>query len=210
MTSVAHPTLLRIDASSRIEGSVSRRLADAAQAQWKRNFAHGSIRHRDLTASPIDHIRESTIEGFYTPPEQLTEELRGATALSDHLIEELETCHTVLISSPMYNFGVPSTLKAWIDQVVRIGRTFTYSGGRFEGLITRPRAVLALAYGAAGYRGPLAGMDHLRPYLTSILNFIGIAQVEVIAAEATTGDAGTVAAQIRAAERSARNLFSEP
>lgn len=181
-----NPILLRIDASSRTEGSASRRLADAVEARWRAAHPHGQVRHRDLAREPIPHIAAATIAGYYAPPEAMTRDLRAATRLSDELIAELKGAHTLLIAAPIYNFSLPSSLKAWIDQVVRIGHTFAYEDGRFSGLVRGPKAVLALAYGAAGYQGPLAAMDHLRPYLGQLLPFIGIEEVEVVAAEATT------------------------
>jgi FMN-dependent NADH-azoreductase len=202
MTSTPFPTLLRLDASARHEGSHSRQLGDRVESAWRARHAGGRVLRRDLAAEPLPHIGATTIAGYYTPPDQLTPALRDATALSDRLIAELQSADTLLITSPMYNFSVPSALKAWIDQVVRIGHTFAYEGGSFRGLVTRPRAVLALAYGAPGYvGGPFAAMDHLQPYLASLLGFLGIAQVDVVAVEATTADAGTVATQAAAAQR---------
>lgn len=208
MTDVTHPTLLRIDASARLAGSTSRRLADGIESRWKAQFPRGTVIRRDLAADPISHITDITIQGFYTPPDQLTAALRAAIAHSDSLIAELKSAHTVLISTPIYNFALPSALKAWIDQIVRVGHSFAYEDGQFRGLVKGPRAVLALAYGAGGYQGPMAAMDFLRPYLSSLLNFIGIAQVQVIAAEATTADAATAAAQVDAAEREIQSLFT--
>jgi FMN-dependent NADH-azoreductase len=202
MTSPLPPTLLRIDASSRHDGSHSRQLGDLVESAWRARHAHGRVVLRDLAAEPLPHIGAATITGYYTPTDQLTPELRAATALSDRLIAELQSAHTLLIASPMYNFSVPSALKAWVDQVVRIGHTFAYEGGAFRGLVTKPRAVLALSYGAPGYlAGPLAAMDHLQPYLAALLGFLGITQVDVVAVEATTADAATVAAQAAAARR---------
>ena len=194
------PILLRIDASARTQGSHSRRLADAAQALWLARHPAGRVVRRDLATDAVPQIDALTIQGFYTPPEQFTDELRTATALSDELIAELVGAHTVLIASPIYNFGVPSALKAWIDQIVRIGKTFSYDGSAFAGLVNGPRAVLALAYGTAGYQGPMRDLDHLRPYLTQVLNFIGIADVRVAAAEATVGDAPAVESRMQDAE----------
>jgi FMN-dependent NADH-azoreductase len=202
MSSSSLPTLLRIDASARHEGSHSRQLGDRVEAAWRARHAGGRVLRRDLAAEPLPHISATTIAGYYTPPEQLTPSLRDATALSDRLIAELKSADTLLITSPMYNFSVPSSLKAWVDQVVRIGHTFAYDGSAFQGLVTRPRAVLALAYGGPGYiGGPFAAMDHLQPYLASLLGFLGIAQVDVVSVEGTTADAGTVAAQAVAAQR---------
>lgn len=202
------PTLLRIDASARSEGSFSRRIADAVETRWRAAYPHGRVIRRDLAARPIAHIDDATIRGYYTPAADLTPELRAATALSDALIAELETAHTVLIASPIYNFSVPSALKAWIDQVVRIGHTFAYENHAFRGLLDGPRAVLALAYGAGGYAGPLRSMDFLRPYLEGVLRFIGIEQIDVLAGEATTADAATANANLDAARAGAASLFA--
>lgn len=208
MTDTTTPTLLRIDASARTEGSYSRHLADQVQAHWQVQFPHGRVMRRDLTADPIPHIVNATIQGFYSLAGQMTPELLAATARSDELIVELKAAHTVLISAPIYNFSTPSSLKAWIDQVVRIGQTFAYENGQFRGLVTGPRAVLALAYGAGGYQGPLAAMDHLRPYLTSLMGFLGIADVRVVSVEATTADTATVGKNVQAAGREIANLFT--
>lgn len=194
-------TLLRIDASSRHDGSHSRQLGDMVESAWRARHAGGRVLLRDLAAEPLPHIGAATIAGYYTLPDQLTPGLRAATALSDRLIAELQSAHTLLIATPMYNFSVPSALKAWVDQVVRIGHTFAYEGGVFRGLVTKPRAVLALSYGAPGYAGPMAALDHLRPYLASLLGFLGIEQVDVVSVEATTADAATVEAQTAAARR---------
>lgn len=201
------PTLLRIDASARTTGSHTRRLGDAAEAMWLQRHPRGTVLRRDLARQPLPHVDELTIQGFYTPANQLTPALRQATALSDELIGELKGAHTVLIAAPIYNFGVPSALKAWIDQIVRIGHTFAYDGSRFEGLATGPRAVLALAYGTQGYLGPMRDHDHLRPHLQQVLEFIGITDVRVASAEATVADADTVSRNLQAAERELAGLF---
>lgn len=202
------PHLLRIDASARQDGSFSRRLADGVQRAWQAAHPHGRVVVRDLARQPVPHIEDATIKGYYTPATELTPALLQATALSDTLITELKGAHTVLIGAPIYNFSLPSSLKAWIDQIVRIGHTFAYEGGQFRGLVKGPRAVLALAYGAGGYQGALATMDHLRPYLESLLPFIGITDVETLAVEATTGDAALVQDALDAALSVATALFA--
>lgn len=209
MKNPANPTLLRIDSSARMHGSVSRLLADEIEKAWLGAYPGGEIRRRDLAADPLPHINEFTIKGYYTPPEQMTSELRAATALSDVLIAELKSAHTLLISAPIYNFSLPSSLKAWIDQVVRIGHSFAYDGQNFSGLVTQPRAVLALAYGAAGYQGPMKDMDHLGPYLTQLLGFLGLPLVDRIAVEATTGDALAVSDAVKTAQAAIPALFQQ-
>lgn len=209
MPNTSTPTLLRIDSSARTTGSQSRHLADTIERAWRQAHPNGSVQLRDLAQSPLPHISQFTIQGYYTPAEQMNNGLREATALSDALIAELKSAHTLLISAPIYNFSVPSSLKAWIDQIVRIGHTFAYDGNRFTGLVTQPRAVLALAYGAAGYQGPMKDMDHLRPYLTQLLGFLGLPRVDVVAVEATTGEAMALSTAVAAAEASIPVLFRQ-
>jgi FMN-dependent NADH-azoreductase len=208
MTTNPPPILLRVDSSARTEGSHSRHLADLAQARWQAAYPHGRVLRRDLAVQPVAHIEAATIQGFYTPAEQMTPSLRAALAKSDELIAELKAAHTLLISAPIYNFSVPSALKAWIDQVVRINQTFSYDGKGFDGLVKGPRAVLALAYGAAGYGDAMAGFDHLKPYLTSLLNFLGVTDVQTVSVEATTADADTVEKSRAGAERQVNALFA--
>lgn len=208
MSTPQTPKLLRIDSSARTEGSVSRQLADGIAQAWLQAHPIGSVITRDLALAPLPHIAAQTIQGFYTPADQLTPELRNATALSDQVIAELKGAHTVLISAPIYNFGVPSSLKAWIDHIVRIGHTFSYDGQQFTGLVKGPQAVLALAYGAGGYADALAPMDHLRPYLIQLLGFLGIERIDAVSAEATTADPATAAQQITAAQARIQDLFS--
>lgn len=201
--------ILRIDASSRFAESHSRRLADRIEEQLKKETPHYEIKRRDLASQAIPHITNDTIAGFYTPPEAMTPALQEATALSDKLIAELKGADTLLLSSPMYNFGVPSALKAWIDQVVRINATFSYDGSNFAGLVPAKRAFIATAYGAAGYgeSGDFAAMNFLDPYLVSLFSFLGIGEVKVIRVESTTADEAAIADAWQAAENEIAQAF---
>jgi FMN-dependent NADH-azoreductase len=190
------PTLLRIDSSSRRNGSHSRALADAFESAWVARFPGAAIVRRDLVANPIGHIHETTIAGFYTPAEKLDGKLKDAVALSDQLIGEINAADTILIATPMYNFTVPSALKSWIDQIVRINRTFSYDGTNFAGLVKARRVVVVAAFGAGGYGDALAGADFVTPYLKFLFGFLGVSDVTVIPAEATTADAATVATNV--------------
>lgn len=197
-------TILRIDASSRPavdpaggEGSYSRDLADWIVASLQARDTSAQILHRDLAADPIPHIADATIKGFYTPKEELTDSLHAALALSNAVIAELKAADVIVISAPIYNFAIPSALKAWIDHVLRIGHTFAYEDGQFRGLIADRPVYLALSYGAAGYGdgGPLNAYDQMKPYLEMVLNFIGLNSVTPFSVEATTADAETIKAQ---------------
>lgn len=183
-------TLLRIDSSSREEGSNTRSLGDHFVQSWAAANLGGRVIDRDLIAPDVPHLQADTIRGYFTPPDLLTPELLQATRLSDSLVAELQSATEILITAPMYNFSVPASLKAWIDQIVRIGHTFSYDGTSFTGLVKAERAYLICAYGAAGYvnGGPFSGANFLEPYLRFLMSFLGVKDVEVISIESTSGD----------------------
>jgi FMN-dependent NADH-azoreductase len=189
--------LLRIDASSRHEGSHSRAVADDIIAALRASHPGLAVTTRDLALSPVEHIRTATIAGFYTPTESMTAELKDAVALSDAIISEVEAADVILVATPMYNFSIPSALKAWIDQLMRINKTFSYDGKSFGGLLSGKKAYVAVAYGAGGYvgNGPFASADFVTPYLRFLLGFMGISDVTFIPVETTTGGPDIVAAE---------------
>ncbi|MBV8428595.1 MAG: NAD(P)H-dependent oxidoreductase [Hyphomicrobiales bacterium] len=202
-------TLLRIDSSSRTLGSRSRELGDSFEAEWLASRPTTRVVHRDLAADPVPHIADQTIAGYYAAPEEMTGELRAATALSDNLIAELKSADVLLITVPMYNFSIPSALKAWIDHIVRINHTFSYDGRAFTGLVTGKHAYIACAYGAAGYDGgPLSAYNLLQPYLQLLLNFLGFSDVTFIGVEATTADNNVVRANLDAACRQVKQTIA--
>ena len=195
-------TLLRIDSSARVQGSHSRELGDHFEKAWLARHPADLVLRRDLAAEPIPQITAQTIAGFYTPADKMTEDGRAATALSDNLIAELQSSDVLLLTVPMYNFSIPAALKAWIDQVVRIGQTFSYNGTSFAGLVTVKQAYVLCSYGAGGYldAGPLSAFNLVEPYLKLLLGFVGISQVQFFAAEATTADDATVEAKMQQAK----------
>ncbi len=188
--------ILRIDSSSRLNGSHSRELGDYLETRWKSVQPDIQFTRRDLAKEPVEQIRQDTITGFYTPADAMTDELGAATALSDKLIHELQTAGTLLITTPIYNFGIPASLKAWIDQIVRIGHTFSFDGTNFSGLAKPETAIVCAAYGASGYEdgGPFRAANFLEPYLDFILKFLGMPTVHFISVQATTADTAAVEA----------------
>ena len=182
------PSLLRIDSSPRGADSHSKFIADTVQNQLVLNTPDLDIRQRDLSRLEIPSISQDTITGFFTPKENFTPELEEATLLSDQLIHEIKGADTLLISAPIYNFGVPSSLKAWIDQIVRVGETFSFDETGFSGLVGGKKAILALSYGAQGYvdNGDLSAMNFFEPYLVALLKFIGIEDIAVFRIEGTS------------------------
>ncbi|WP_425236332.1 FMN-dependent NADH-azoreductase [Ulvibacterium sp.] len=166
--------LLRIDCSSRIVGSHSRNLADYFEKKWKLVNSSGTVIYRDLAKQQLPHIQNNTIEGFYTPLEHMSPESKQATALSDELIEELKSVDDILISSPLYNLNIPSNLKAYFDQVVRVGRTFNTNEKGYYGLLEDKSAYLATVKGGR-YKGTfMESHDFQEPYLKAILGHMGI------------------------------------
>lgn len=196
-------TILRLDASSRDSGSVSRLVGDHLEAKLLAATPGATVVRRDLAAAALPHIANTTIAGFYTPADQMTPDLRAATALSDQLIGELKSADILLLTTPMYNFSLPSALKAWIDQISRIGHTFAYDGTSFSGLLKVKTAYIACAYGAAGYAEgqPFRAANFVEPYLRFLLTFLGVAEVRFFNVEATTAGEAAVTANLATAQR---------
>ena len=180
-------TLLCLDSSPRAARSHSRQLTAHYSQAWQAAHPDGTVVHRELGITPVPLVSEDWIAGAYSDPAGHTPEQQAAIAVSNELVDELFAADELLIGAPMYNFGVPASLKAWIDQVVRVGRTFEYPS--YQGLVTGKRATVITARGGAGY-GPGEAMAHLDaevPYLKQILGFIGITDVAVIYADNTAG-----------------------
>lgn len=178
--------LLRIDCSSRTVGSHSRALADYFEHNWKLANPDGNVIYRDLAKHHLPHIQNNTIEGFYTPLEQMSPENKKSTALSDELIEELKSADEILISSPLYNLNIPSNLKAYLDQVVRIGHTFNINENGYYGLLENKSAYLATVKGGI-YKGTfMEQYDFQEPYLKAILGHMGIKTQGLFSLEGTS------------------------
>ena len=174
-------SILRIDASARRDGSVSRDLSDRIIAR----FAEADVTARDL-AEGLPLIDEDWVGANFTPAEQRTDAQKAKLALSDTLIEEIKAADTLIIGLPIYNFGVPAALKAWVDLVARAGVTFQYTEQGPKGLLEGKRAVVAVASG-----GTEAGsaIDFATGYIRHVLGFIGIHDVEFVTADRLMVDA---------------------
>jgi len=168
-------TTLHIDSSARFEASITRQLtADIAASQT------GPVVKRDLAQAPLPHITEDWVAANFTPAPERTEAQAQTLALSDILVAELQAADTVVIGLPIYNFGVPAALKAWIDLIARAGLTFKYGPNGPEGLLTGKRAIIAVASGGTASGSDI---DFATPYLKHALGFVGITDVTVIAAD---------------------------
>ena len=174
-------TVLRIDASARRDGSISRELTDKVLAQLN----PATTVTRDL-ADGIPLITEDWIGANFTPADQRSAAQVETLALSDELVAELKAADAIVIGVPIYNFGVPAALKAWIDQVARAGLTFQYSETGPKGLLEGKRAIVVVASG-----GTEAGsaIDFASTYMRHVLGFVGITDVELVTADRLMVDA---------------------
>jgi FMN-dependent NADH-azoreductase len=169
------PTLLHIDSSPLYGRSVSRQLTDAFVTQWRSSQPNGTVVDRDLNATPIPPVTAEWVGAAYTPDEARTPQQRELLALSDTLLAELEQADEYVFGVPMHNFGVPSVLKLWIDQIARVGRTFSYADGTPKGLLTGKKATFIIATG--GIYDPqtqMASFNFVEPYLRSVFGFLGV------------------------------------
>lgn len=173
-------TVLHIDASARLTGSTSRVLS--ARIVEKLG---GEVIRRDLTDA-IPQIDETWVNANFTPADQRTAEQAETLSLSDSLIAEIKAADVLVFGVPIYNFGVPAALKAWVDQIARAGVTFRYTENGPEGLLEGKRAVIAVASG-----GTPAGseIDFATGYMRHIMGFIGIHDVELVTADRMMVDA---------------------
>jgi FMN-dependent NADH-azoreductase len=170
--------LLRIDSSARA-ASVTRQLTARAAEEWKKNHPD-EVMHRDLSATQIPPITDDW-GGTRLEASELTPAQRAYLSTSDQLIEELRAADTIIIGAPMYNFSISSLLKAWIDQIVRVGKTLAYGPEGPRGLLDAKKVTVITARGGAYEKGTAReALDFQEPYLRSILGFIGLTDVTFI------------------------------
>ena len=189
-------TLLQINASMFSTGGQSTRLADQFVAGWRAANPGGRVVVRDLGRDPVPHLTAERFAAFLAKPDDRTPEQHAIAAYSDALIDELKRADVVVLGLPMYNFGVPSTLKSYFDHIARVGVTFRYTEKGPVGLLTGKKAYVFATRG-----GQYAGtpMDTQTTFVRTFLRFVGIDDVEFIYAEGLAmGDASKANALARA------------
>jgi FMN-dependent NADH-azoreductase len=172
--------VLVIESSARQQGSISRQLTEQFIANWRAAHPADQIKVRDLAVDQVPHLDANLLGGWMTPAEQQSEPEQTALALSNLLTDELLAADVLVLAAPMYNFAIPSTLKAWLDHVLRAGVTFKYTATGPQGLLSGKRAFVLTARGGI-YAG--SAQDHQEPYLRQALAFVGIHDVSFIHAE---------------------------
>ena len=172
-------TLLQINASLAGANGQSSRLAQRFVADWQAKNPEGRVITRDLASEPVPHLTAERFQAFLSQPEARTEEQRTHAEYSDALIEEIKNADTIVFAVPMYNFSVPSTLRAYFDHIARGGVTFRYTATGPEGLLKGKKAYVFITRG--GIYADAA--DTQTPYLKQFLGFIGITDVNFVYAE---------------------------
>lgn len=189
---MTHPTplsptrVLEISASGRRDGSASRRLSRELAHVIARRHETSEITRRDL-ADGVPFVDSGWIDAAFTPADERSEAQRAALAESDRLVDEIFEADVLVIGTPMYNFGPPAALKAWIDMIARAGLTFRYTQEGPVGLVNGKKAYVVVATGGVAVG---SDADFLTPWLRLMLNFIGITDIEFIAADRLQADAG--------------------
>lgn len=174
-------TVLRIDSSVRKDESVTRDLTNRIVARLNAD----EVITRDLIETP-PLVDEAWATANFTPADKRTDAQKEILALSDTIIDELRAADTIVIGLPIYNFMIPASLKAWVDQFIRAGVTFRYTEAGPEGLLPNKRAILAVASGGTGVGSEI---DHATTYMKFILGFVGITDVSIVAADLLAIDA---------------------
>lgn len=171
--------ILRIDSSGRTSGSTTRMLGDRVIDELRAEYGAVTVTARDV-ASGLPFVDGAWIEANFTDPTARNSSQQAALSCSDTLVEEIKDAEVLVIGVPVYNFGVPAALKAWIDLVARARLTFRYTESGPEGLVKGTKAYLVVASGGVAVDGP---NDFATPYIRHALAFLGITDVEVVAAD---------------------------
>ena len=180
------PTLLVVEASPRRDQSMSRGLTQRFVEAWTSGHPDGQVVTRDLTTTDLPYVTQPWLNAYFTPADQQTAEMKELLRLSDELVAEVLAADHIAIGTPVYNYNVPAILKAYIDHIVRKGKTLGFGG---EGLVHRTKCTILMASGGSYHEGsPIRDRDIATHYLRLILKVIGIEDVTVVAG----GNAKTV------------------
>lgn len=175
--------ILHLISSPRGEASMSIKLGNAIIERLQAENAASTLTVHNLTKTPFPHLEEVHLASFFSPAENHTPELVEAIKQSDAAIAELKNADVIVIGVPMYNFGIPSTLKTWIDHIARAGQTFRYTEKGPEGLIKNKKVYLAIATGGVYSESPMKAFDFTESYLRTTLGFLGMTDITVFRVE---------------------------
>ena len=199
--------VLHLDASPRGDSSHSRQVSGELVQALLQAHPGATVTHRDLGRQEIPYVTEEFIGAIYTPAEARTAEQKAALALSDEMIAELKAADVYVVGVPMYNLTVPGVFKSYVDQVTRVGETFSPS---YEGLLKNKKVIIVTARGGGGY-GPgeaREAYNHQDPYLRTIFGFVGVTDQTFIHVNGTAGGDDVVNGALAAARAQIREVVS--
>jgi len=193
-------TLLRIDSSIRQTNSVSRMLGDFFVSHWSKKNPEGKIVTRDLRIIPIPHLTHSAAQAFFNGPPNCDD-----LTLSDVLISEIKTCDELLVTCPMYNFHIPSSLKAYLDHVVRVNETFRLKDGVYTGLLHDKKCYVLTTMG--GRKEDVDQEAAFESYLRDILEFMGIANTQIFCIDGAANPSYVDSVMLQAKDKIVNSIF---
>lgn len=201
--------LLHVDSSILGDHSVSRKITAEAVAALRASTANLRVTYRDLDAAPVPHQSSALLAARATSAEARTADQARDVAVADAILEEFLAADIVVLGAPMYNFGIPSQLKSWVDHLAVAGRTFSYSEAGVQGLASGKRVILASSRGGFyGPESPAAALQHQESYLRAFLGFIGVTDIEVVGAEGVNVSPDLKESATKIALANARRLSS--
>ena len=177
--------ILHIISSPRSGASISIKLGNAIIEKIQAAYPGSTVKERNLVTEAFPHLEEAHLTSFFTPAENRSPENLIAIQHSDQAIAEIMDADIIVIGAALYNFGIHSSLKAWIDHIARAGITFRYGENGPEGLVKGKKVYIAMASGGIYTEGAMQSYDFVAPYLKAILGFLGMTDVSVIRAEGT-------------------------
>ncbi|ASY33825.1 MULTISPECIES: FMN-dependent NADH-azoreductase [unclassified Streptomyces] len=198
-------TLLHIDSALAPQQSSSREVGAAFVKNWLEAHPGGTVVHRDLAAHPVPHLGWEALSADFVPAGQHTEEQRAAVAVREELVAELEAADAVLLAAPMYNFSIPSTLKAWLDQVIVVGRT----GGPESTVKGLPFTVIASRGGSYAPGTPRESFEFVTNYVEKLITGMLGAEVDFIVPELTLAPVKEEMAELRPLAHASREKAFE-
>lgn len=178
--------ILNIVSSLKGDMSFSNKLSGAIIDKLLTVYPGSKVQTRDLAKEPLPHLEGNQIAAFFTPAELRTADHKEAIRNSDEAVKELMAADIIVIGVPLYNFGIPSALKAWVDHIARAGVTFSYADGTPKGLVTNKKVYLAIASGAIYSEGPMQSYDFTEPFLKKTLGFMGMNDIITFRVEGTS------------------------
>jgi FMN-dependent NADH-azoreductase len=201
--------LLHIDSGILGTASVSRQLSANAVAEWRLQHPNTEVVYRDLVAQPLTHLAGEQLFAAAADPSQQSPDMQAILAESEKALQEFLDADIVVIGAPMYNFGVPSQLKAWIDRIAIKGKTFAYTEYGPKGLSGGKTVIIASARGGFyGAASPVAAWDHQEAYLKTVFGFLGVTDIRFLRAEGLNVSAEQKTKAIHEAKGSLANLVA--